>query len=362
MKKTNKVIIVNPKKDYDGDKVRPAVIPWKEVHMIRNHSIRASVREIVNVSNSLDLVKVGIIGNQSTGKSETAKTIAHLFHKMSKLPFTVRIFEKEELLNFEQTLKRLTPANYVLVFDDVSFLGASASKRQVEMVKQAITVIRHLPGGQDVKIVIIMNYHYTLGLDKYLRQSDFKYFTSVGSSEMDNMEKIVGNKYMELCKNFQIMYTRMLGMVGQKRFTFMLGKEPFSYTYRDPFIPLLFFNNDTLRVVVSPLRTWIDKLCPICDISDQSSQSEISIAQFCKEAEEKLGAGAWKTAIKHRLLMNGMNVYGPSVVQAGRYFDRAAEKKQIKLEDVAKHYNLSITKTRLDKALDGVLSSEPSPA
>ena len=39
-----------------------------------------------------------------------------------------------------------------------------------------------------------------------------------------------------------------------------------------------------------------------------------------------------------------------------------AEKKQIKLEDVAKHYGYTITKTRLDKALDGVLSSEPTPA
>lgn len=355
-----KAVIVNPKKEYEGAQLKPSVISWRDTKMIRNHSIRASVREIVNVSESLDLVKIGIVGNQSTGKSETAKTIAHLIHKMSKIPFTVRVFEKEQLLDFETTLKKLTPANYILVFDDVSFLGATASKKQVEMVKQAITVIRHLPGGQDVKIIIIMNYHYTLGLDKYLRQSDFKYFTSVGSSELENMEKIVGNKYIELVRNFQKMYTRMLGMVGTKRFTFMLGKEPFSYDYRQPFIPLLFFNNDTLRVVVSPLRTWVDKLCPICDISDQSIESEISVAQFCKEAEEKLGKGAFQTAVKHKLLVNGMNVYGNSVVQAGRYLDRALEKKQMTLKDIATHYNFEITKTRLDAALDGILSSEPA--
>lgn len=356
-----KTVTVDPKKDYKGEGIRPTIIPWKDAKMIRTHSIRASVREIVNVSDSLDLVKIGIVGNQSTGKSETAKTIAHLIHKMSAVPFTVRIFEKEDLLNFEDTLRKLVPANYILVFDDVSFLGATASKKQVEMVKQAITVIRHLPGGQDVKIIIIMNYHYTLGLDKYLRQSDFKYFTSIGSSEMENMERIVGNKYIELCRSFQKMYTRMLGMVGTKRFIFMLGKQPFSYDYRGPFIPLLFYNNDTLRVVVSPLRTWIDPICPICDINDQS-ESEVDVAQFCAEAEKKFGQWGWKTAIKHELLVNGMYVYGAKIVQARRYLQRALEKRDIKLQHIAAHYQFEVTRTRLDAVLDGVLDSDNTPA
>ncbi|MDC8437974.1 MAG: hypothetical protein LV468_03110, partial [Candidatus Nitrosotenuis sp.] len=122
-----KIVTVAPTGRKETDQLRPIVITWKTAKMIRVHSIRASVREIVNVANSLDLVKVGIIGNQSTGKTATAKTIAHLIHKMSTIPFTVRVFEKDDLLNFEETLKHLTPANYVLVFDDVSFLGAGAS-------------------------------------------------------------------------------------------------------------------------------------------------------------------------------------------------------------------------------------------
>lgn len=354
-----KTIILDPVKKTETNQIRPVVITWKNSKMIRVHSLRASVREIVNVSNSLDLVKVGIIGNQSTGKSETAKTIAHLFHKMSPIPFTVRIFNRDDLLDFENTLKSLTKANYVLVFDDVSFLGANASKRQIEMIKQAITVIRHLPGGEDVKIVIIMNYHYTLGLDKYLRQSDFKYFTSVGSSELDNMEKTVGVKYMDMIKAFQKMYTRMHGMNNPKTYTFMLGNKQFTYTYRDPFIPLLFFNNDTLRPVVSPLRTWIDKLCPVCDISEKNQQSEIDIARFNDEAEGKFGKQIWLNTIKHKLLLNGMFTYSAPYGQASKYFDRAAEKKHIRLQDVAAHYGLKIIETRLRKALDGVLADEP---
>lgn len=351
-----KTVTIDPVKKSESDQIRPVVISWKDAKMIRVHSIRASVREIVNVSNSLDLVKIGIIGNQSTGKSETAKTIAHIFHKMSPIPFTVRVFDKDDLLDFETTLKSLQKANYVLVFDDVSFLGANANKRQIEMIKQAITVIRHLPGGEDVKIVIIMNYHYTLGLDKYLRQSDFKYFTSVGSSELDNMEKTVGVKYMELVRAFQKMYTRMVGMPAPKKFTFMLGNKQFSYIYRDPFIPLLFYNNDTLRPVVSPLRSWIDKLCPICDISSKNQQSEIDIPQFCAEAEAKFGRRTWLNTIKHELLLNGMFTYSAPYGQASKYFRRAMEKKRITLGNVAAHYNLKETESRLRKALDGVLA------
>lgn len=349
-------VIVDPQKKQNSENLRPVVITWKDAKMIRVHSIRASVREIVNVSESLDLVKIGIIGNQSTGKSETAKTIAHLFHKMSKVPFTVRIFDRDDLMDFETTLKSLRKANYVLVFDDVSFLGANANKKQIEMIKQAITVIRHLPGGEDVKIVIIMNYHYTLGLDKYLRQSDFKYFTSIGSSELDNMEKIVGVKYMELVKNWQKMYTRMVGMPEPKKFTFMLGDKTFSYFYRGPFIPLLFFNNDTLRPVVSPLRSWVDSLCSVCDISEKNQSSEISIDQFCKEAEGKFGERIWINTIKHELLLNGMFTFSAPYAQASKYFRRATEKKKISLKDVAAHYQLQETESRLRKALDGVLA------
>ena len=50
------------------------------------------------------------------------------------------------------------------------------------MVKSAVTTIRHLDGGRDVKVIVMMNYHYSMGLDKYLRSADFKYITTVDSS------------------------------------------------------------------------------------------------------------------------------------------------------------------------------------
>ena len=335
---------------------RPTIIKWKTQSMIRNHSLRITVQQIIKKSETYDVVKIGLIGNQSTGKTCLSLTLAHLIHKISKVPFSVRVFDKDNLTNFEETLKNLSPANYVLIFDDVSFLGAKITKNQIEKIKQSLTEIRHLEGGQDVKIITILNYHYTLGLDKYLRQSDFKYFTSVGSSEVENMMNIVGKKYYSKIMQFRKIMAKA-DMFG--KFTYKLGKAGFfSYSHRAPFIPLLFYDEVSLRHVVSPLREWIDPICSTCTkfTGDAKFKSEVSVKDFCDESGAKFGESKFKAAVKLKLFTNGINVYARDLVSACRYLDRALAKKSINLEEIATHYNFTITNTKLRKKLDGVLT------
>jgi len=91
----------------------PVTIEWKGERMIRGHSLQSSVKEIVRMVQSLDVVKVNVIGNQGTGKTTFATTLSHLIHQISekdfKVPFAVKHFTKTELLNFEETLKNLAP-------------------------------------------------------------------------------------------------------------------------------------------------------------------------------------------------------------------------------------------------------------
>lgn len=327
----------------------PKVIKWKGVNMIRNQSFLATVREITTWSAEIDVTRIGLIGDPHSGKSTLAKAIGHVIHTTSKkIPYTVRLFTKEDLLDFQNTLKSLTPANYVLIFDDVSFMGANANKKQIEMVKQATTEIRHLEGGQDVKIIAVMNYHYTLGLDKYLRMADFRYFLTVGSSEKENMEKIAGSKYNKLIDEFVKM--RRMG-VTQGYWTVRIGpKEPLAYKFRDPFIPVLFFNDASLRLVVTPKRQWIDSICSECEESEGGMlPSGVSIEEFVKKAENDFGVGNFQAAIKLLLYTNGLTVYGKHVVQSLRYLERARLTRIITLEKLAAHYGFKITKTRLDK-------------
>ena len=61
-------------------------------------------------------------------------------------------------MHFEETLAKLQPTNHIMVFDDISFISAHAGKKDIEKIQKAFTEIRHLPGGQDVKIISIFNF------------------------------------------------------------------------------------------------------------------------------------------------------------------------------------------------------------
>lgn len=352
-------VVFNPT-NQDKD-TRPVFTKWKGQQMIRYHSMRATIKEILRMNQVRDVVKIGIIGEPDTGKTSQGETVAHLVHKIAeeenrKIPglypkYAFRSFGKEEFLDIENTLARLEPMNYVMQFKDLSFL---TDKRRLDKVKQAITEIRHLKA--DVKIILVYDYHYTLGLDKYLRQSDVKYLTSLGSSELENTQKMFGTKYTGLILDFM---KKDVEQKSKHTATFRFpGKKHFAYKYKNPFIVMLFWNGATLRYVVSPTREWIDKICPTCQIGKNFKiRSEIPIGQFCEESEKKFGQFNFKQAIKLKLFENGLNVYKKDVTRANQYLSKALEIKQISLEDLATHYNLELTRTKLRKKLDGVLAN-----
>lgn len=334
----------------NSDRIKPKIISWKGIDMIRNQSFLAAVREIIDFSSEIDVTKVGIIGDPHSGKTTLGQCIAHCIHTYSKIPYTIRYFQKEDLLNFKETLKTLKPINHILVFGDLSFMGGEATKRQIEMVKMASTQIRHLEGGKDVKIIAIYDYHYLLGLDKYLRQADFKFITTVGSSEVANLVNMTDSKYVSLIKSFQ---KYRLAAVTKKHWKIRISrKELHTYKYRNPFIPSLFFNNDTLRLIISPTRQWIDPICSKCSEAEGNlPESDISIEEFTRKGETNYGPGNWLSAIKLELYINGMVTQGKHVVQALKAIQKARMEKKISLEQLGAHYGLVQTRTRLDKPI-----------
>ena len=104
----------------------PLTLDWNNAKMVRIHSIRAAVKEILNMSRSLDVVKVNIIGTPSTGKTTLAETIAHLGHTMADIPYTVKKFNRDDLMNFENVLATLQPTNHILIFDQLRIMQHTA--------------------------------------------------------------------------------------------------------------------------------------------------------------------------------------------------------------------------------------------
>ena len=317
--------------------------------MIRNHSIRATVDEILKMSETLDVVKINIIGNPSTGKTTLAEVISHLVHVMSAkrngIPYAVKFFTKYDLLNIKESLASLSPTNYVLVFDDLSFLTSIVGKKKIEMIKQSFTEIRHLQEGQDVKIITIFNFHYTRGLDKYLRSSEYSYYTSIGSEELENIQAVVGNRNTPLLLEYKRIWQQAY---TKQRFAYRLGKKNFVYSTRKPFAPLLFWNNQSLRFVVSPKRDWIEQVCNICAETPKTKQTELNLDEFVKDFQTKFSNGNARTAIKIKLFQAGINVYSKRIVQAMRYIDRYLAKREVNLEDLALKFDYTPTITNLD--------------
>ena len=327
----------------------PITTDWQNAKMIRNQSIRAVVREILNLSDSLDVVKINIIGTPSTGKTTLAETLAHLCHKMSKkIPYTVKLFTRNDLLNFEETLSKLQPTNHIIIFDDISFMSATAGKRQIDRIQKAFTEIRHLPGGQDVKIIAIFNFHYNMAVSKYMRQSEFFFYTSVGSSELENTQNIVGKRYTQKILDFRKINQQAL---TSRKFTFNLGKkgQKFTYEWRKPFTPLLFWNNNSARIVVSPKREWIDPICSICSNAKTTEiQTQGDINMFDQKLQDKYTRHTIIQAMKIKLFLLGVATYPKRVKNCIQDIEQALEQNVYNASDLALHFGLVDKRTRND--------------
>lgn len=340
-------------------KKKPLVIKWKDAEMIRNHSLLSAVEEIITKAETLDVCKINIIGEPATGKTTLADTLGHLIHKKAKIPFAVRSFGKEEFKDIDATLDNLEPVNYVLKFGDLSFLKADFTNKEIDTIKQRITTIRHRQA--DVKMILIYDYHYSLGLDKYLRQSDFKLFTSIGSEETENVLAQIGTRYQNLIYKFKKWFHQET--TGNHQVTINLSRDkkkphPFIYKYKDPFVLSLFWNGNTCRPVIFPKRHWIDRLCPTCSIQE-NLPSDLSLDDYISEANSKYGIQTIETAVKLLARDNGIDVFSHSVKQATKYIRDSMKLRQIPLHTLISYMNLDPSDSPRRQKLDGVLLSEP---
>lgn len=343
---------------YDKVERKARIQKWKDQDFIRSHSVRAAVKEMLQQFKNNEVVKVGIIGEQGTGKSSLARTIGHLAHKINEkdksFPLTFREFGEKQYYDFEATINALEPAHYVLYFHDLSFL---VERKKIDAIKNAVTKIRHLKEGFEAKILLIVDYHYTLALDKYLRQADFKFFTSLGSEEMQNMETMIGTKYKKKLTDFKNKYLEQRGL-GTCTFPFKNSK-PHIYNYKKPFVVCLFWNRITPRYIIFPLREWIDQICPTCSIGlRELIYNKINPKDFVNEGRKACGDRTFNLAAKLILVRNGIDGFPRSIKSAQKYIIRYLEKKQITLEDLAIEIGCDMTETRIKQKLIKLLEAQ----
>ena len=352
--KGRKKTIVDRVAKTNKKKEKPPIIVWKGARLYRHHSIKKPINEILSLISQLDVVKVNIIGNPSTGKSTLAMTLAHLLHKHAKIKFAVRILAREDLSKLKLILSDLNASvNWILVFDDISFLSANLSKKEIENIQKEFTEIRHLSDGKDIKVICIFNFHYTMAVTKYLRQSDFSFYTSIGKSDIDNVIKTFGKTATRSLKAF----TRMQGMAfsPMQKFIFMISaKKKITYLTRKPFAPILCFNSFESYLSVFPHRHWIDEKCLICD-NAQSQTNSITredLEAFSEKIKKSYGPQMIKQALKVMALIQGINTYSKRTQQCIKTVENWARENKVDLGEILKFFNIEAKTTRLDAAKD----------
>ena len=326
---------------------KPVVIKWQDVDMIASHSINSCVREIHESSKSMGFLKVNLIGASSSGKSTLAEVLAHQLHTLDNT-FEVHFFEDRDLIDFTSTIKKLSKSNQILVFDDLSGLVSKFGKAALDRLKAEITTVRHIDNNEDRRIIMILNFHAQKILDKFIRISNFTFYTDCQKEEIGYLQELLGKNQIQKINQFAKLRAKSR---MYHKFAFPLGNRGDYFTYKDgePFRVLLYNNGITTRFVVSPQVSWIlgDKLCQVCNPAEKTEETKMNLEHFVNDFSKRFGKGICKRAIELKLLRQGINTQPKRVMQAEKYIEQYFDVKHINLKELAEKYGLKEQSTHL---------------
>lgn len=336
------------RKDKSTKKDKPTVIWWKDVQMLRSQSINACVHEIYESSKSMGFLKINLVGASSSGKTTIQNLLAHLLHVLDP-SFEVHFLEDKHLIDFKATIQGLSRNNQILCFDDLSGLIAKYGKTALDRLKAEITTIRHIDNQEDRKIIMILSFHAQKQLDKFLRISNFTFYTDCQNEELGYLEELLGKQ--QKSKISQFAKLRAQSRMYHK-FTFPLGRrDSFTYKDGDPFRVVLYNNGITTRFVVSPQVSWVlgDKICQTCEPTEKTDESKANLDQFVERFTKCFTKGICKRAIQNKLLRQGIDTQPKRVQQAEQHISKFFDFKKINLEELGQKYGLEERgfKTRL---------------
>jgi hypothetical protein len=327
-------------------KNKPVIITWKNAKLLRSQSINIAIDNIYESSKSMEFIKINLIGASSSGKTTLGEVLAHGLHERDPT-FEVHFFKDEDLIDFRATITKLSKNSQILVFDDLSGLVAKHGKKKLDILKAELTEIRHIDPHADRKIIMILNFHAQKTLDKFIRISNFTFYTDCQNEEVGYLEELLG-KYQKT-KILQFAKLRASARMYHK-FNFPLsGKNYFTYKDGDPFRLLLYNNGMHTNFIVSPQLSWIldGKNCSVCNPEGKTEETKENLENFVADYSKKFGQSTAKRAVVSTLQRQGLNVMPKRVVQAERYIGQYIAERKINLDELATQFNLQEKSTRL---------------
>jgi hypothetical protein len=180
---------------------------------------------------------------------------------MSKTQFVIKWFSGKDIHSLDEIIDKAEKGlKYILVFDDVSFvMDFLTSKRKKELAEK-LTRIRHDLGGT---VISFMNIHYQKALIPMMRDSNFRFITSMSDQDAANWKNTLGWKNRFTIDRFQRQYASMM----QKGYFYVNGVNKAGSSHNS----YHYFTNNPFRLVLCSPTVGVYPIlvpkegCPRCN-------------------------------------------------------------------------------------------------
>jgi len=242
--------------EYDSNRVKTT--QYLGYPIIQNHSIQQRAREILKHNQRANFTRVSFNGTMGSGKTKAILHLTHLLHDIGEKEFNMNYavtrVDSKLLTDPDKFFESVPNVNQVLICDDASYVTEMMGKFSKAVLKNNVTRIRHRDDDKDsvtINIIMIIVTHYTKAFDKFMRDVDFRFFTTVTPEEKRSISEIVGK---EMLKKF-VFRSYMMEIHGK------LGIQLDS---RDPDDLLWYRDSDPFRLMLVSSK-YGTHFCVFCD-------------------------------------------------------------------------------------------------
>ena len=159
----------------------------KPIPLLQRHSIGLLVDEILTANELDQYTGVLLIGKSGSGKTTLTQTLCHRLHQL--YGYRVAWFEKKDIQNFVQIVKKMPKVPTIIVFQDASYALNGLGDDEINEIASQLTFIRHNTAS---RIIVMIQIHYSKAIEKFFRDTDITICTSITDNERTNIKALFG--------------------------------------------------------------------------------------------------------------------------------------------------------------------------
>lgn len=166
----------------------------KQYEIAIAHTGAYLAKQIVNVNRKTIFTPVNLIGLPGFGKTTGTHQLVSEIKKVEP-SYIILWYNKNDLKKIDKILRGLPKyQNYILVFDDVSYLLDEISNEDKSRILHELTIVRETldPERKKARCILMLDFHYSYAVPKAFRQSNFSIQFSITDEERTNYLKRVG--------------------------------------------------------------------------------------------------------------------------------------------------------------------------